>query len=119
MPTHGFFQRETSRLEHAPLSTDLVHGRTVLRLPQGDGNRLVREAFARLGIHPPSGFRMPEKSALGADRLAGSGSPCAVDHAQSFAPNPHVPLNVRIGRVVFDEMPPILSGMFSIAHAYR
>ncbi|WP_210166651.1 hypothetical protein, partial [Methylobacterium sp. Leaf87] len=48
--------------------------RAVLRLPQGEGDLFIREAFARHGIHPPSGFRMPKKLALSADQLAGSES---------------------------------------------
>lgn len=56
------------------LPADLVHRRTVLRLPQGEGDLFVREVFARHGIHPPSGFRMPEKLALSADQCTGSGS---------------------------------------------
>ena len=62
------------RLRDAHLPADLVHRGAILRLPQGEGDLFIREAFTRHGIHPPSGFRMPEKLALSADQFDRSGS---------------------------------------------
>lgn len=54
------------RLGHTHLQADLVHRCTVLRLPQGEGDLLVREAFARLNVQDA------RKLALGSDQFGGS-----------------------------------------------
>ena len=61
------------RLGHAHLPADLVHRRTILRLPQSESDLFIREAFARHGILPPSGLRCPKNLRSARTSLLGQG----------------------------------------------